>query len=962
MTVNAEETCDTMDTDKKVNGPSHAEEVPNIDDQCQEITQYLQKALQKGETWYLIDSRWFKQWQKYVGNTYPYEKGKETSFPGPIDNTSLFADITKSDDLKNHLMEGVDYELLPVEAWESLLNWYGMVDGSVPVPRIVQEHGQYVKSLKVEVYLTKLKLCRNSDMKDCVAKKFSKNATLADVMKAIRTAFDISDDKDIRIWNKYMSSTYELLKDPDLTIQDSELYDGQVVLMEEKNEDGTWPRQTRSSSISGINGPSSSMDSPSSTTEWSYNSPSSTGFPSSYGYSYGTSYGSYNDDSRRRSSSGSWSASRAGLCGLSNLGNTCFMNSSLQCLSNTHQLTKYFLAGNYKQELNPQNPLGMRGEVAKAYAELMHQIWSGYHSFVSPRNFKMVVGRFAPQFSGYQQQDSHELLAFLLDGLHEDLNRVKKKPYVEIPDHGGRPDKELAEEAWVNHQKRNCSIIVDLFHGLFKSTVMCPECSKVSVTFDPFCYLSLPLPEAKERYITLVFVPLETERKPLNMKVLVPKHGTVDDLTLAISELTGTDRKKMLIADVYNHRFHKIFERRDTLSHINDSDSIYAYELPISTDDTRDSELIIVPVYLRINRYQPVNSYSYGSHSLFGTPMLVTMPRNRITYKDLYQIMYRALRRLMKQPPEEDCSEEVEKPEEVNGASSEDDEEKIKDDGNSRESDKDDVEMKTPEQESRSKANKDLFTIKSVNSYGTADLDTFYDDDSDLKITSRMYLALDWEPSAKKYHYNEDAAEDTENHPSIKEKPPKKTAIQLQDCLELFLTREKLGAEDPWYCPCCKTHRQAFKKFDLWGLPPVLVIHLKRFSFNRRWRDKIDSLVEFPLRDLSLTPYVIDKEHPPAVYDLTAVSNHYGGMGGGHYTAYAKNLNDGKWYYFDDSSVSTADEDRIVSKAAYVLFYARRKDPMHPQPPGNDLLSDDENAVFPTQDESSDEGEHSMET
>ena len=53
---------------------------------------------------------------------------------------------------------------------------------------------------------------------------------------------------------------------------------------------------------------------------------------------------------------------------------------------------------------------------------------------------QVAVGRFAPQFSGYQQQDSHELLAFLLDGLHEDLNRVKKKPYVEIPDHGGRPD------------------------------------------------------------------------------------------------------------------------------------------------------------------------------------------------------------------------------------------------------------------------------------------------------------------------------------------------------------------------------------------------------------------------------------------------------------------------------------------------------------------------------------------
>ena len=52
----------------------------------------------------------------------------------------------------------------------------------------------------------------------------------------------------------------------------------------------------------------------------------------------------------------------------------------------------------------------------------------------------MQVGRFAPQFSGYQQQDSQELLSFLLDGLHEDLNRVKQKPYVELQDDNGRPD------------------------------------------------------------------------------------------------------------------------------------------------------------------------------------------------------------------------------------------------------------------------------------------------------------------------------------------------------------------------------------------------------------------------------------------------------------------------------------------------------------------------------------------
>lgn len=62
--------------------------------------------------------------------------------------------------------------------------------------------------------------------------------------------------------------------------------------------------------------------------------------------------------------------------------------------------------------------------------------WCEYFSF----SLQTQVGCFAPQFSGYQQQDSQELLAFLLDGLHEDLNRVKKKPYLELKDANGRED------------------------------------------------------------------------------------------------------------------------------------------------------------------------------------------------------------------------------------------------------------------------------------------------------------------------------------------------------------------------------------------------------------------------------------------------------------------------------------------------------------------------------------------
>ncbi len=86
----------------------------------------------------------------------------------------------------------------------------------------------------------------------------------------------------------------------------------------------------------------------------------------------------------------------------------------------------------YTKHINLDNPLGMKGALAKSYGDLLESMWSGDNSYLAPRQFKMMIGKHAPQFSGYQQHDSHELLAFLLDGLHEDLNLVKKKPYVDM--------------------------------------------------------------------------------------------------------------------------------------------------------------------------------------------------------------------------------------------------------------------------------------------------------------------------------------------------------------------------------------------------------------------------------------------------------------------------------------------------------------------------------------------------
>ncbi|XP_004625148.1 ubiquitin carboxyl-terminal hydrolase 4 isoform X2 [Octodon degus] len=876
-------------------------ERPDVETQKSELGALLRTTLQRGAQWYLIDSRWFKQWKKYVGfdSWDMYNVGEHNLFPGPIDNSGLFSD-PESQTLKEHLIDELDYVLVPTEAWNKLLNWYGCVEGQQPIVRKVVEHGLFVKHCKVEVYLLELKLCENSDPTNVLSCHFSKADTIATIEKEMRKLFNIPADRETRLWNKYMSNTYEQLSKLDNTIQDAGLYQGQVLIIEPQNEDGTWPRQTLQANGSG--------------------------FSASYNYQELPS-----------------SHIQPGLCGLGNLGNTCFMNSALQCLSNTAPLTDYFLKDEYEAEINRDNPLGMKGEIAEAYAELIKQMWSGRDTHVAPRMFKTQVGRFAPQFSGYQQQDSQELLAFILDGLHEDLNRVKKKPYLLPKDANGRPDAVVAKEAWENHRLRNDSVIVDTFHGLFKSTLVCPECAKVSVTFDPFCYLTLPLPLKKDRVMEVFLVPADPHCRPTQYRVTVPLMGAMSDLCEALSRLSGIAAENMVVTDVYNHRFHKIFQMDEGLSHIMPRDDIFVYE--VCSTSTDGSECVILPVYFRERKSRPAGSTSGAV--LYGQPLLVSIPKHKLTLESLYQAVCDRISRYIKQPlPDEFCSSPLE-PGACNGSRGScegyDEEMEHQDEGKEQLSEPEGSEEDNLEgdpSEATQKKVKDqpcprrLFTFSLVNSYGTADINSFATDGKLLKLNSRSTLAIDWDSETRSLYYDEQESEAYEKHVSmVQPQKKKKTSVALRDCIELFTTMETLGEHDPWYCPNCKKHQQATKKFDLWSLPKILVVHLKRFSYNRYWRDKLDTIVEFPVRALNMSEFVCDPSARPYMYDLIAVSNHYGAMGVGHYTAYAKNKFSGKWYYFDDSSVSLASEDQIVTKAAYVLFYQRRDEDECKEPP-----------------------------
>uniref|UniRef100_A0AAX7V0I3 Ubiquitin carboxyl-terminal hydrolase 8 n=1 Tax=Astatotilapia calliptera TaxID=8154 RepID=A0AAX7V0I3_ASTCA len=334
----------------------------------------------------------------------------------------------------------------------------------------------------------------------------------------------------------------------------------------------------------------------------------------------------------------------ASLTGLRNLGNTCYMNSILQSLCNTPALAEYFNNNCYLEDINRHNILGHKGEVAEEFGVIMKALWAGLYKCISPRDFKITIGKINEQFAGYDQQDSQELLLFLMDGLHEDLNKADNRKRYKEEENDHLDDQTGADLAWSKHKLLNESIIVALFQGQFKSTVQCLTCHRKSRTFETFMYLSLPLASTSK------------------------------------------------------------------------------------------------------------------------------------------------------------CS--------------------------------------------------------------------------------------------------------------------------LQDCLRLFSKEEKLTDNNKVFCRHCKAHRDSTKKLEIWKVPPILLVHLKRFSYEGRWKQKLQTSVDFPLDSLDLAQYVIGPKQSLKRYNLYGVSNHYGGLDGGHYTAYCKNAAKQRWYKFDDHEVSDISTSSVKSSAAYILFYS----------------------------------------
>ena len=638
-----------------------------------------------------------------------------------------------------------------------------------------------------------------------------------------------------------------------------------------------------------------------------------------------------------------------GLCGGKNLGNTCFMNSSIACLSNCTELTCYFLSGDYKKDINKENHLGMGGALAESWGNLLNQYWVENTRVGNPSEFKRVIGNKVKIFRGFGQQDSNEFMNFVFDYLNEDLNGTTKKPYIEIESKkDDETDENCAKRFWDCNLKRNDSIITDLFCGQYKSTITCPDCGNINITFDPFYTLTLPVADKnfeknkKFDYLDefhLFYVPKFAIRKPVRIIIKnIIKNINLDEVFKNLGN-KGDFIYKDLIDELFyvNIINKKLKNFIEDISEIEDhtDDFIFCYDV------IDELENIKIPLYFKDSEFPRIIS---------GT--------SDMTFDDLRKKMYFYLRKYFYSPlisldeisTKDTVTQEIQKF--IHNMKIEEDKifeligeeyenifKNAKIDENAKKylnefiadipfkiylQEKNDNNKIIPIIDNNNFFNisKELNEILGINAIDEKLVDKF-------SLLNNYEIIVDFQYESKylnnkEMKLNSCLCYKTDFKNVALPQPKKSGRITLEDCLNNFCQEEKLEKGNEWYCPKCKKHTLVKKKMELFYLPKILIICLKRFiKMSYKWR-KNEEYVDFPINNLNMGEFMVGPDKSHSKYDLFAVSQHYGSTLFGHYTAVCKNFD--KWYSYNDSSIHLCSENDTKSSAAYVIFYRRQTD------------------------------------
>ena len=675
-----------------------------------------------------------------------------------------------------------------------------------------------------------------------------------------------------------------------------------------------------------------------------------------------------------------------GLVGLNNIGNTCYMNTALQCLSNCNILTNYFLNDTYLKFINKDNPIGSKGKLVESYAEIIKHLWYGLADSFSPNDFKEIIGNIRKIFKDFQQQDSQEFLSFLLDGLHEDLNKVLKKPYIAQKDNliFQNPNDEFNYYRKIFYA-RNQSIIIDLFYGIYKSILYCPNqnCNNISNTFDPYSIITLSLnnniENQKMKNIQIYFLYADFPCKILNFELeikenstiknfrqkinyilhcgvntfqmyfikdkIIPilidetKYNTMDELikfneniflyqiqSIVFGKDNSEELKKNYDEIIRNNNLvderANEFDKKENYSEENEETfdkekwircifNNYSYEIKCLNDDTKNN-------YIPKDHFNPPKIYYFNKEWNNEELFHYFAKLNIIIYENNHDFMeknfgeYASNIEKYYNNPDFKLTYSIHEETKYPFFLFYDNSSLIFNENENENN----ISNDTLNLGKILLLSKEKFTIKEeIEKIELKDNKTIKDYQLNFNIVwypdyinkiQQLYL---YEKINKKISYfNDFDGQD----------------FQLTNLLENFGMLEQLTEENKWYCPKCKQHQLAKKKIEIYTCPEILIIHLKRFKNN----SKLRNLVKFPIEGLDMGKYIHYKENENEnndyIYDLFAVSNHDGDLNGGHYYAYCKNIYENKWFEFNDSCVSEINDNNIVSKSAYVIFYKKR--------------------------------------
>ncbi|XP_026159546.1 ubiquitin carboxyl-terminal hydrolase 43a [Mastacembelus armatus] len=658
-----------------------------------------------------------------------------------------------------------------------------------------------------------------------------------------------------------------------------------------------------------------------------------------------------------------------GVLGLKNHGNTCFMNAVVQCLSNTDLLAEYLGLEQYKSdmchrsvngEVGGEEPQTARGEVTEQLASLVRALWTLEYTPQLSVEFKSIVAKYGTQFRGNSQHDALEFLLWLLDRVHEDANSSpnnnsnrssKTKASAKGP--SSLEDLSSPSSAITQQPRGRHSFVQEHFQAQYRSSLTCPHCLKQSNTFDPFLCISLPIPLRQTRPMCVTLVFRTKGQRYLRVGLAVPLFGSMSCLRAMVAEEGKITPDQVILSELYSVGFQRSFSDDDDLMAIADSDVVYAFQAPplysrggsaphsgyrhslpsspyTSTAGPNGQRLppsgTLSSEYLNQGSSTKVlllicNTAGSGQQAVrFGPPFLMCEDRS-ISWDQLQQSILSKLYYLM-----------------LNG--------------------------------SQAQNAGVLFKIRVVG--GSAAYSYLSPQDSRplyhpavdrvLKFCGpggppHVKLVIEWEHKTKECLFGniqEEVVKDAESVRNQQQQHLQQHSCTLDECFQLYTKEEQLDPDDAWKCPHCKQLQQGMVKMSLWTLPDILILHLKRFRQVGERRNKLSTLVRFPLTGLDMAPHVVKRSqsmrnlnvgpwppswkqpsgqhHQPAdmilphdyLYDLYAVCNHHGGMHGGHYTAYCRNSVDGQWYSYDDSSVDLVPEEDVCTRGAYILFYQRR--------------------------------------